>query len=106
MPYLEPDETDPLTLHGVEMETDDPESVRNMAECFIEEYARLGQSPEAIYQIFADGSFAGPALAFRTLGEDAIRGMILEQCQIRGLRRRVQVDQIPGGALSLPVLDA
>ena len=44
MPYGDPDHTDPLTLHGVVVETDDPTCVQEMAACFIEEYLRSEQA--------------------------------------------------------------
>ena len=107
MPYHEPDETDPMTLTGVELEVDDADAVQDMALCFVEEYVRLGQSEEAIFEIFASGVFAGPSLAYRQLGPDTIREIVREQCQLRGPgARRIGVDQLPGGNLSLPVLDS
>ncbi len=105
MPYEDPDPTDPMTLTGVELTVDDPNSVREMAECFIEEYVRLGHSAGAIAQMFESGHFAGPNLAVSQLGMDAIREMIQFQLLRRGPRaQRMQVDRVPGGAVSLPVL--
>jgi len=106
MPYDDPDPTDPMTLTGVELEVDDPRSIREMAECFAEEYVRMGLSPRAILEIFESGEFAGPALAMRRLGREAVLEILLEQHLLRGPRGlRVQIDQMPGGALSLPVLE-
>jgi hypothetical protein len=106
MPYDDPDPTDPMTLTGVELVVDGAGAVREMAECFIEEYARLGLSAEAIAELFEGRQFAGPTLAVDQLGREAIRDMIQEQLLLRGPRAlRVQVDQTPGGLLSLPVLE-
>lgn len=106
MPFDDPDATDPMTLTGVELEVDEPDTVRDMATCFIEEYVRLGLGTEAITDLFNCGEFAGPSLAFRQLGSQAIREMIDLEIRLRGPRGvRLQIDQTPGGALSLPVLE-
>jgi len=106
MPYDDPDPTDPMTLTGVEILVDSPDAARDMAECFVEEYVRLGLSPEAILELFDRGEFAGPTLAFRQLGRGAIETIIHEQFLLRGPRGlRVQVDRTPVGGLSLPVME-
>ncbi len=106
MPYEDPDPTDPMTFHGVEVETDDPGAMDEMALCFVEEYARLGLSGEAILKIFADGGYAGPALAMRHLGRDRIAATIERQLRLRGPQSgRVPVERSGSGALSLPVLE-
>jgi hypothetical protein len=106
MPYDDPDPTDPMTLTGVELVVDEPGAVREMAECFIEEYARLGLSAEAIAELFERRDFAGPTLAFNQLGRGAICQMIQEQTLLRGPRAsRVQIDRLPGGQVSLPVME-
>ena len=106
MPYDDPDLTDPMELCGVEMEVDDPDAIREMAVCFVEEYFRLGVSPAQIVAIFAGGEYAGPALAVRRLGIDAICAIVEQQLQLRGRRSpRIQVECHPGGVVSLPVLD-
>ena len=106
MPYDDPDPTDPMTLHGVEVQTDDPNAVRDMATCFIEEFARLGVSAERIMDMFKDGAFAGPAMARRVLGDRAIAELIAEQMALRGPRGlRAAVDREPDGRVSLPVME-
>ncbi len=106
MPYDDPDATDPMTLTGVEMLVDDPGAVQDMAACFVEEYVRLGHSAESIAGLFESGEFAGPTMAIRQLGRETIREMIQLQFLLRGPRgMRLQIDQTPGGALSLPVLE-
>lgn len=105
MPYQDPDSTDPMTLTGVELAVDDPVSVREMAECFIEEYVRLGHSAASIAEMFESGQFAGPTLAVTQLGMSVIREMIQIQLLLRGPRAaRLQVDRAPGGTVNLPVL--
>lgn len=106
MPYDDPDPTDPMTLTGVELACDDPGAVRDMAACFIEEYLRLGLSAEAIAAVFEGGEYAGPTLARRQLGSEAIAELIAEHVAIRGPQgARVHVDQRPHGTYGLPVLE-
>jgi hypothetical protein len=106
MPYDDPDPTDPMTLHGVECPTEDDEAVREMAECFIEEFARMGFDEDRLMRMFTVNGYAGPNLALRTLGENVIRSMISEQL---GVRRqapsRVEVNTRACGSIGLPVLD-
>ena len=105
MPYDDPDATDPMTLHGVGVETDDPEAIREMAACFVEEFVRLGLGADRIFELFTHGSFAGPSMALRALGPEAISNLIQDEFRRRGSRAgRVAVDRTAGG-LSLPVLE-
>ncbi len=106
MPYNDPDATDPMTLHGVELSVDEAGAAREMAECFVEEFIRLGNSPGAILQLFINGEFAGPSMALQQLGRDQIEALIDEQFQRWGGRALgVRVDRIPGGSVSLPILN-
>ncbi len=106
MPYDDPDTTDPMELHGVEVVIDDPDSIREMAVCFVEEYLRLGVSPAQILAIFANGEYAGPALAVRRLGLDAICVIVEQQLVLRGRRSpQTPIERLPGGRVSLPVLE-
>jgi len=105
MPYQDPDSTDPMTLTGVELAVDDPGAVRAMAECFIEEYARMGHSADSIVSLFENGQFAGPTMAMSQLGGDAIRELVEFQVLMRGPRgSRLHVDHKSEGGVSLPVL--
>ncbi len=129
MPYDNPDATDPMTLHGVSVETGDDRAMHEMAECFVEEYMRSGFDPDRIMQMFEAQEYAGPYLACRTLGENAIRKMIDSQMRLRSLHRTESRNEqstgrepgdasrrgclvhglAPGalsGEISLPVLDS
>ena len=107
MPYNDPAPTDPMTLTGVELWVDDSNAVLDMAACFVEEYVRVGLSAEAIFELFEDGKYAGPALAIGRLGNQAIRDLIQQQIKLRGPRGvRTKVDQTQGGSWSLPVLES
>lgn len=106
MPYGEPDAVDPMTLHGVQVETDDDGAASEMAVCFIEEYARMGFSPERILEIFLRPDFAGPRLAVSQLGPEVIASLIDRHFLSRGSRRsRIDVEQVPQAGIRLPVLE-
>ena len=107
MPYDDPDPTDPMTLHGVGVETDSDDAMVEMATCFIEEYARLGFDAERIERMFHTQGYAGPAMALGQLGEDRIRTLIAEEIALRGPRhvKRNGIETTAAG-ISLPVLEA
>lgn len=106
MPYEDPDPTDPMTLHGVEIETEDGNAVYEMAECFVEEYTRLGFGADRILRMFRNRSYAGPFMALETLGETAIRELIDEFVQRRGGDRIAPpLDRRTDGSLALNVLE-
>lgn len=79
MPYDDPDPTDPMTLHGVMMndgEAPSPDAVLDMAECFIEEFARMGFDANQILHLFDTKGYAGPAMATEILGKPRIRELV------------------------------
>ena len=105
VPYDDPDATDPMTLHGVEVQTDDDRAMQDMARCFTEEYARMGFGPDRIVKLFQTPGYAGPHLALKTLGEAAIQAIITECFERRGpvKEESFSVD-VAGDAISLPVI--
>jgi len=106
MPYDDPDPTDPMTLHGVGVETDDDSAMVEMTACFIEEYARLGFDAHRILHMFRTQGYAGPALAMRTLGPERIRALIAQEMARRG-EPDCPADASPTNSadISLPVLN-
>lgn len=76
MPYDDPDPTDPMTLHGVVVETADESAMIEMAECFIDEYARLGFDANRILHMFDTRGYAGPFMAATVLGRERIRQLV------------------------------
>ena len=90
MPYGEPDYSDPMTISGVVLEdvgAPPEEAVREMAECFIDEYARLGFDGNRILHMFKTRGYAGPYMATRLLGEEAIRELVDQVLSRWGGRR-------------------
>ena len=107
MPYDDPDPTDPMTLHGVVVETESDDAMRDMAECFAEEYIRSGFDEGRILKLFQTQGYAGPFLAYQTLGEDAIRRIIDELMPLWGGRKdKTKLEQSANGQISLPVLES
>jgi len=92
MPYDDPDSTDPLTLHGVAVETSDDSAVLEMAECFIDEYARLGFTADRILHLFDARGYAGPYMATMVLGRDRIRRLVEDVLARWGGRRPASSD--------------
>jgi hypothetical protein len=107
MPYDDPDATDPMTIHGVVVETDSDAPMRDMAECFVEEYLRGGFEADRILKMFQTQGYAGPFLAYQTLGEDEIRRIIDELVPLWGGRKdKPKLEPSANGELSLPVLES
>ena len=107
MPYDDPDVSDPMTLHGVVVETESDAAMRDMAECFVEEYIRIGFDEDRILKMFQTQGYAGPFLAFQTLGEDAIRRIISELVPLWGGRKDKPAQSLSvNGQISLPVLES
>ena len=107
MPYEDPDPTDPMTLHGVGIETGSDEAMVEMAICFIEEYTRLGFDPDRILRMFHTEAYAGPRLALQTLSEERIRELINDEVAIRGHRHTTnECLARTSTGIALPVLDA
>ncbi|MGH9603300.1 MAG: hypothetical protein ACRD24_13030 [Terriglobales bacterium] len=75
MPYDEFDAEDPLELVGCEVPLDD-EQLSEMAECFVEEFARMGLGPDQILALFASPFYRGPHSVYQGRGEAYVRDLI------------------------------
>ena len=91
MPYDDPDPTDPMTLHGIIVPTDDPDVDREMATTFIEEYMRVGYGRDRILSMFKIPGYVGPYRAYRSLGEEALTRLIDDMAAIWGGRREAGI---------------
>ncbi len=76
MPMRETDPQDPMELVGVQLPVADEKALDAMAECFAEEFIRLGHSEEEVLALFESPFYAGPHRAYCKLGETRIREMI------------------------------
>ena len=90
MPIHEPDPQDPVALHGVEVPDPDGASLRAMAECFVEEYLRLGFPPERVLALFRTPAYPLAHRAWTALGAGAVSEIVDEQARLwQGLRSPV-----------------
>lgn len=79
MPYDDPAETDPLSLNGIAFEAT-PETATDAAYNYAEEFARIGQSKEAILLMFQMQHYQGPYEALKILGLETITEIVNECC--------------------------
>lgn len=76
MSKREADPDDPMELVGIRLPVDDDSAIREMAECFAEEFVRLGHTPNDILGLFRNPFYGGPHEAYRVLGEETVCEMI------------------------------
>ncbi len=106
MPYEDPDPTDPMMLHGMAFETNDDQAIREMAACFIDEYLRLGFTPDRVLKVFQTKGYVGPHSAYQILGERAVVSMIDEYAKRWGPRLSKRIlDRNANGDVMLPTLE-
>ena len=75
MPKDEFDPDDPMELTGVGLVTDE-DTTDLMAECFIEEFMRLGYAPDTILALFRDPHYLGVNMVLERRGEPYVRDLI------------------------------
>ena len=78
MPYKEPEPDDPFELKGVILPAQDEASLREMAACFVEEFARDGWSDEQLRTMFRNPYYRGPYLVWRQKGDAYVEAVIQE----------------------------
>jgi hypothetical protein len=83
MPKNEPDESDPLELELVGVRDDTGTATRVMAECFADEFLRLGYTPGDVMDLFRQPEHALPHRAWNELGEVAVFAMVQELAEQR-----------------------
>ncbi len=90
MPHKDPDLQDPMMLVGVEVDCPavspapaepdasrpDASATQAMAECFVEEFLRMGVAPDELLELFRQPVYAAAHQAYRELGEEAIRDLV------------------------------
>jgi len=77
MPKDDFDFQDPFELHGMVLPAPE-DTTREMAECFAEEFLRLGYGSSQILALFRNPHYLGPNLAWERQGEAAVRDTIAE----------------------------
>lgn len=79
MPKNEFDFEDPFELNGMTLLTHE-DTTTEMAECFIEEFMRLGYGHKQLLAIFRNPHYVGPHLVWKKRGEPFIVDLIAEVC--------------------------
>lgn len=79
MPKNEPDPEDPLELEAVCLPDPDGNAVDLMAQCFAEEFLRLGRTPEQVLAMFRSAEYSLPHRAWRQLGDARVRAIVDRQ---------------------------
>ncbi|MBI2947114.1 MAG: hypothetical protein HYY23_05675 [Verrucomicrobia bacterium] len=77
MPKDEFDPEDPMELCGVGLVSDE-DTTDTMAECFIEEFMRLGYNPKQILALFRNPFYIGVNMVLQNRGEPFVRERIVE----------------------------
>jgi hypothetical protein len=77
MPKDESDPEDPLELCGVGLLTEEDTS-EPMAECFIEEFLRLGHNHKQILALFRNPHYTGLKMVLQNRGEQFVKDKIAE----------------------------
>jgi hypothetical protein len=82
MPMREADTDDPMELVGVRLPVADDQAMRDMAECFVEEFVRLGHTADELMRMFRNPFYAGVHQAYRVLGEAPIGELIAKYIRL------------------------
>jgi hypothetical protein len=77
MPKDEFDFEDPFELNGMALLTHE-DTTGQMAECFIEEFLRLGYGHKQLLALFRNPHYLGPHMVYEKQGEPFIRELIAE----------------------------
>ena len=79
MPHDEPDAGDPMGLVGMVL-PGEPGQLEAMAECFVEEYVRMGWGEERLMTLFVNPLFLGTHRIYREKGEAYVRELVRRTC--------------------------
>jgi hypothetical protein len=77
MPKDEFDFEDPFELNGMVFPTQE-DTTNDMAECFIEEFMRMGYSHKQILALFRNPHYLGPHLTLEKHGQPFVRNLIVD----------------------------
>jgi len=86
MPYDEFDAEDPMALVGMVL-PGVPGQLEAMAECFVEEYVRMGWDEPRLMTLFVTPLFMATHRIYRQKGEDYVRELIRKMCAKWGVMR-------------------
>jgi hypothetical protein len=74
--HKEAEEDDPLELQGIGIPDPTGESTRRMAECFAEEFLRMGFPPGRVLALFESPGYALAHRAYEILGATEVRAIV------------------------------
>ncbi len=77
MPKDEFDFEDPFELNGMAFLSHE-DTTNDMAECFTEEFMRMGYTHQQVLALFRNPHYLGPHMAFEKRGEPFIRDLIAD----------------------------
>jgi hypothetical protein len=77
MPKDEFDFEDPFELNGMAFLSHE-DTTNDMAECFTEEFMRMGYNHKQVLALFRNPQYLGPHMAFEKRGEPFIRNLIAD----------------------------
>ncbi len=77
MPKDEFDFEDPFELNGMAFLTRE-DTTTGMAECFAEEFMRMGYNHKQVLELFRNPQYLGPHMAYEKRGEPFIRDLITD----------------------------
>ncbi len=86
MPKDEFVEEDPMDLVGMVL-PGEPGQLEAMAECFVEEYVRMGWDEPRLMTLFVNPLFMATHRIYRQKGEDYVRDLIRKMCGKWGVLR-------------------
>ncbi|HLB49028.1 MAG TPA: hypothetical protein VJL59_18615 [Anaerolineales bacterium] len=87
MPHDEFVDEDPLGLVGMVL-PGEPGQLEAMAECFVEEYARMGWDERRLMTLFVSPVFLATHRIYRQKGEEYVRELIRRTCAKWGMAIR------------------
>ncbi len=82
MPMREPNADDPMELVGVRLPVPDAQAMRDMAECYVEEFVRLGHTADELMSMFRNPFYGGVHQAYQALGEEHIGELITKYIRL------------------------
>jgi hypothetical protein len=85
MPKDEFDPDDPMEAVAMELPCDE-DTLVPMAECFVEEFMRMGYDEKQILGMFMDPFFAGPHMVLKARGGEFIERLIADTFEKWGRR--------------------
>jgi len=84
----EPASSDPLGLNAVGVPDGTGEGTRHMAECFAEEFLRLGHGPEQVVGLFRSPRYRLAHHAWTVLGEETVHEIVTRAAAVWSAARR------------------